>query len=285
MSVISLNGLPGKGKTLTGTYLALKHFKKENILIKQLIRKFKREPSIVNNVYSNYPILLNKKKKIYSNKISIYDLKNQWSLLPDSLVIIDEVQLFYDSDDFKIFPRIIANYNQAHRHFLVKDIIYISQHPSRIVKKLRNVMSEYYRIKTVFKIPILKIGFVTARVTYEFEDYDMAFSKDKELRKLKEIKTKVFFMNFRKVYKAYDTIYLYPLNKDKPRLNKGKWQSLVLDNEEKTSLNKALFRSQSDQKGAQDRKELIESKLEEKGSSNDEKKHEQEIPQFNFFTD
>ena len=100
-----------------------------------------------------------------------------------------------------------------------------------------------------------------------------------------EIKTKVFFMNFRKVYKAYDTIYLYPLNKDKPRLNKGKWQSLVLDNEEKTSLNKALFRSQSDQKGAQDRKELIESKLEEKGSSNDEKKHEQEIPQFNFFTD
>ena len=171
MSVISINGLPGKGKTLTGTMIALKHFKKENNSLKRLIRKIKKESVYVNNVYSNYPILLNKRKKIYSNRVSIYDLKNQYSFQPNSLIIIDEIQLFYDSDEFKTFPRIIANFNQAHRHFLIKDIIYISQHPSRVVKKLRNVVSEYYRIKTKIMIPILKIGIITCRVTYEFEDY------------------------------------------------------------------------------------------------------------------
>ena len=52
MSVIFLNGLPGRGKNLTGTYLAIKHLKKDK----------QRKPKIVNNVYSSYPILLDKRK-------------------------------------------------------------------------------------------------------------------------------------------------------------------------------------------------------------------------------
>ena len=69
MSVISINGLPGKGKTLTGTMIALKHFKKENNSLKRLIRKIKKESVYVNNVYSNYPILLNKRK---NKKVNSY---------------------------------------------------------------------------------------------------------------------------------------------------------------------------------------------------------------------
>lgn len=241
MSVISINGLPGKGKTLTSTMLALKHFKKENTFIKRTLRKIKKKEVYLNNVYSNFPICLNKRKNIYSNRISIYDLKNQFSFLPNSIIIIDEIQLFYDSDEYKTFPKIIANFNQAHRHFLIKDIIYISQHPSRVVKKLRNVVSEYYRIKTLFRIPILNIGFISCRITYEFEDYENSFTKDKELRKLKDIKSKVFFCNFRKVYKSYDTIYLYPLNKDKPLLNHGTYTSLILPTDDKKLLSDVLF--------------------------------------------
>lgn len=241
MSVISINGLPGKGKTLISTHLALKHFKKENTIIKKIVRKIKKQDVIMNNVYSNFPICLNKRKKIYSNRVSINDLKNQYSFLPNSLIIIDEIQLFYDSDEYKIFPRIIANFNQAHRHFLIKDIIYISQHPSRVVKKLRNVVSEYYRIKTNFMIPILKIGFISCRITYEFEDYEMSFTKDRDLRKLKDIKSKIFFINFRKVFKAYDTIYLYPLNENKPKINKGTYNNVFLPEEDKEELESFLF--------------------------------------------
>ena len=241
MSVISINGLPGKGKTLTSVHLAIKHYKNQNKFFSKLIRKLQRKDVIYNSVYSNFPICLDKRKKIYSNRVSVYDLMNQSSFLPDSLIIIDEIQLFYDSDEYKTFPRIIANFNQAHRHFGIKDIIYISQHPSRVVKKLRNVVSEYYRIKTVFRLPILNFGFISARVTYEFEDYELSFTKDSELRKMKDIKSKIFFVNFRKAFKSYDTCYLRPLNADKPLLEHGNYKSIDLDDNDINVLSEKLF--------------------------------------------
>ena len=241
MSVISINGLPGKGKTLLSTHLAIKHFKNQNKFFPKTIRKLQRKEVIYNSVYSNFPICLDKRKKIYSNRVSVYDLMNQNSFLPDSLIIIDEIQLFYDSDEYKTFPRIIANFNQAHRHFGVKDIVYISQHPSRVVKKLRNVVSEYYRIKTVFRIPIINLGFISARVTYEFEDYELSFTKDSELRKMKDIKSKIFFVNFRKAFKSYDTCYLRPLNADKPLLNHGNYKSIDLEDNDINVLSEKLF--------------------------------------------
>lgn len=241
MSVISINGLPGKGKTLTSVHLAIKHYKKQNKFISRIVRKLQRKDIIYNSVYSNFPILLDKRRKIYSNRVSVYDLMNQYSFLENSLIIVDEIQLYYDSDEYKVFPRIIANFNQAHRHFLIKDIIYISQHPSRVVKKLRNVISEYYRIKSIFRLPILNIGFITARVTYEFEDYELSFTKDSELRKMKDIKSKIFFVNFRKVYKSYDTCYLRPLNADKPLINHGSYNSIDLDDQDINVLSEKLF--------------------------------------------
>ena len=241
MSVISINGLPGKGKTLTSVHLAIKHYKKQNRFLSRIVRKLQRKDIIYNSVYSNFPILLDKRRKIYSNRVSVYDLMNQYSFLENSLIIVDEIQLYYDSDEYKVFPRIIANFNQAHRHFLIKDIIYISQHPSRVVKKLRNVISEYYRIKSIFRFPILNIGFITARVTYEFEDYELSFTKDSELRKMKDIKSKIFFVNFRKVYKSYDTCYLRPLNADKPLINHGSYNSIDLDDQDINVLSEKLF--------------------------------------------
>ena len=241
MSVISINGLPGKGKTLLSTHLAIKHFNDQNKFLRRLIRKLRRQPSIYNSVYSNFPICLDKRRKIYSNRVSVYDFMNKNSFLENSLIIIDEIQLFYDSDEYKSFPKIIANFNQAHRHFGIKDIIYISQHPSRVVKKLRNVVSEYYRIKTMFRIPILNFGFISARVTYEFDDYEMSFSKDSELRKMRDIKSKVFFVNFRKAFKSYDTCYLRPLNSDKPLLNHGNYSSIDLESNDLDLLSEKLF--------------------------------------------
>ena len=80
MALKVLCGVPGSGKTLNATRLAIQHYKKENSFIKRLIIKLgvllhvKRAKieeiyrsrfyhSFVNNVYSSYPILLDKKKK------------------------------------------------------------------------------------------------------------------------------------------------------------------------------------------------------------------------------
>ncbi len=245
MSVISINGLPGKGKTLTATALAIKYYNKQNGLLRKIVRKFRGLETTYNNIYSNYPILLNKRKKIYANKVSIYDLKNQYSFMPGALIIIDEIQLFYDSDEYKLFPKIIANFNQAHRHFGICDIIYISQHPSRVIKKLRNVVSEYYRIKMKLCLPVLKIGFITMRVTYEFEDYESSFTRDKDLKKLKDIKSKTIFMNFRKIFKSYDTCYLRPINASQPLIDKGTYSSLDMPDADVSMLRDVLFKNNS----------------------------------------
>ena len=131
MAVKIVSGVPGSGKTLYSVFLAKYHFKKENsklvkflrkliIKIKNLfifisnifrrIRKKEVEPykidvykkyiydnqGKVNNIYSNFPILLYtyfdkesmKFKKVYSNDISLWDLKGSYSFLPYSLILI-----------------------------------------------------------------------------------------------------------------------------------------------------------------------------------------------------
>ena len=120
-----ISGLPGKGKNVYATYLALKHYRKTNSLIKRGIRRIHHEKVWINNVYSSYPILLDKKKNVYSRQVNPDDLRNQYSFVPKALIIIDEIQSFYDSDEYKKFPKEIAVFNQFHRHFEIKDIYYI----------------------------------------------------------------------------------------------------------------------------------------------------------------
>lgn len=56
--------------------ICLHHYKKTNNLILRLIRKIKKEPIWINNVYSTYPILLKKtkKEKVYSNIVTILEI-------------------------------------------------------------------------------------------------------------------------------------------------------------------------------------------------------------------
>ena len=153
-----ISGLPGSGKNVYATYLAKKHFKRENNFFKRLTRRLRHEPVYFNNVYSNYPILLNGKKRIYSRFVSIDDLDGSCSFLENALIIIDEVQADFDSDEYKNFPKRIATFNQFHRHFGISDIYYISQHPDRIVKKLRDISCVFTKIQSFFVIPIIKLA-------------------------------------------------------------------------------------------------------------------------------
>lgn len=242
MSVIGLHGIPGCGKTVSGTAIGLKHFKKENRKIKQFIRYLKKEEIIVNNVFSNYPILLNKRKKIYSNVIGIDDLDNRYSFPKNSIIILDEVQAFYDSyRDFKKFPSGIATFFQFHRHFGIKDIYIICQHPRRLITYIRDVISQYHRIKKFLKLRILGIGIVCYRRSYEFEDFTDSFTKDKDLKKLLEIKTCFYVFKLRKVFKAFNSKYLYVLNADKPLPDLGNYNSLDLPEMVQIYLKNKLF--------------------------------------------
>lgn len=233
----AINGLPGYGKNVYATYLAKKHFRRTNFIVFRIIRKIKHEPVYINNVYTTYPVLLkkyskrSKKQDVYSNKITLYDLDNSYKFQKNAFIIVDEVQGFYDSEEYKDFPKSIATFNQFHRHFDIKDIIYISQHPSRIVKKLRNLISEYDKIRIFIHIPILNIAFIYYSRYFEFEDYGKYHHPKKEA---KTYDVKNWFAIFRTstVFKSYHSKYLNVLNKDKPKYSDKEFETLDLTEKE-----------------------------------------------------
>ena len=86
MEILCFSGIPGSGKTLDATSEALKHYRSENGLFRRILpillsklpgklgnkgkERLKYIHSFpynrINNVYSTYPILLDKKHNIYS---------------------------------------------------------------------------------------------------------------------------------------------------------------------------------------------------------------------------
>ncbi len=242
MSVIGIHGIPGCGKTVAVSSICLKHFNKTNSKLKQFIRYLRKKDIYINNVYTNYPVLLNKKHNIYSNVISIDDLDNRFSFLPNSIIVLDELQAFYDSyRDFKKFPSSISSFFQMHRHFGIKDIYVVSQHPRRMITYIRDVISQYHRIKYFFRFRLLNIGLIVYKRCYEFEDFTTSFTKDKDLKKMLEIKTKFYIFNLRKVFKSFNSRYLYVLNNNKPLPIYGCYTSLDIPDDMINYLNNKLF--------------------------------------------
>lgn len=235
--VTIISGIPGSGKNVRATYLAKRHYKKSNSLFRKFIRKLKHQSFKINNVYSTYPILLkkyskrSKKKDVYSNRVTIYDLVPDNRFEEDALIIIDETQAFYDSEEHKDFPKKIATFNQFHRHFGIKDIYYISQHPSRILKKLRILACEFDKIKTFINIPFLNIAFMHIVSYFEFEDYGK-YNHPKRETKTYDVKNRYLLFLSKKVFNSYDSKYLRVLNKDKPLYNSGTFDSLSLSESE-----------------------------------------------------
>lgn len=229
-----LSGIPGSGKNVIATRIALKHYKKTNSPIRRLIRKIMHKDTWVNNVYSTYPILLKKSKRkgnIYSNRVTIYDLIPNNRFLDHAKIIIDETQAFYDSEEHKDFPKEIAIFNQFHRHFGIDDIYYISQHPSRIMKKLRILACEFDKIKTFIAIPFIKLSFMHIVRYFEFDDYGK-YNHPKKEAKTYDVKNKYCLFFARKVFKSYDSKYLKVLNNTKPLYDRGTFNSLELTDKE-----------------------------------------------------
>lgn len=254
MEILNFCGIGGSGKTLDATNEAIKHYKKENNVIKKgiyvLFSKFKgklgeksREKlsyynmfpdGRINNVYSSYPILLDIKRNIYSNKWSIFDFNNNYSFLPNSVFIDDEIQLKIDSDEYddpkqKEEIKKIAKFMQSARHFGCNKIIITTQHPSRVFKKARNVTSRF--VKHAKLISIGGIGFIKQISYYLLEDYGKYIPRKRKLRKMLSFDFKISysFINFNRVYKSYDSRYLANYNYEKPLYNKGTYTSLKMD--------------------------------------------------------
>ncbi|MDD2519254.1 MAG: zonular occludens toxin domain-containing protein [Bacilli bacterium] len=258
MALVSYCGVPGSGKTLTATIMAKKHFKKENSKIKYFInwlfslfpierlktnyQYYNNFPlKKINNIYSNYPILLYKNKKknieIYSNTINLWHMNNNFSFLPNAFIVIDEVQLYADSDEYKdkdvnFKLSKVAKFLQAHRHYGIKTIIFTSQNPSRIFKKARNICDSYLKLKKVVNLPF-GISLVRGRGYYDLDYFGRYVPQDREERKRLPFEYYKFFKFFKraKIYNSYDSRYLSEYNYKKPIYDKGNYKKLKVDYE------------------------------------------------------
>lgn len=235
--ITCISGIPGSGKNVRATYLAKKAYKKNNNLLRRLIRRVKHEPVYQNNIYSTYPIILkkyskrSKKKDVYSNIVTLFDLVPDNRFQKHATIIIDETQSFFDSEEHKEFPKQIAVFNQFHRHFDVDDIYYITQHPSRLMKKLRILSCEFDKVKTFINIPFINIGFMHIINYFEFDDYGKYHHPKKEAKNY-DVKNKYKLFLTANVFKSYDSKYLRVLNQDKPLYDIGEYESLSLTKEQ-----------------------------------------------------
>lgn len=222
--VICVCGKPGSGKTLFTTYLLKKKFKKENNFI---IRHFKKN-KIFNNCFSNYPVLLS--KNIYSNKVNLLDFNCFNSWLMDSDIVLDEIQAYFDSTEYKSIPKSIAMNFQFHRHFGIHNIYCVSQDPSRIPKVFRILAQEYYQIKKHIRIPIFGIAIFSYVIWNREEDYNNPTNLTREQKKNinYEYKKRIKIFRYRKIYKSYDTKYLKTLVEDKPIFYNGSYNDKLL---------------------------------------------------------
>jgi hypothetical protein len=250
MSVIFVGGVPGSGKTLFCTSLAKSKFKKENFL---------RRKKVINNVFSNFPIQLSnyfskrkkyKKVKVidkvngklvknthlidknsYSRSCTLTDFNVYHKYIPDSVFIFDEFHAMYDSLDYKSFPRKVAKTFQFHRHFGIKDIYCVCQHPSRLVKQVRILVDEFYRIKKFIKIPIIGIGIFKYTIYYNFEDYGKSTKVKKEDVQY-DFNCKIKIVRYKKLFKSYDTKYMKALVEESEYLESKPYKSLTLTKED-----------------------------------------------------
>lgn len=213
MSVIAICGLPGSGKTLFATYLQLKYYKKQNSFIKRFIRKIKHEDKFFNTSFTNYPILLNKRRNQFSNIVGFYDLDSLDKFPVNIDLVFDEIQMYFDSLDYKQFPKNIRTFIQLHRHFAINNIYVLSQHPSRIVKQLRILVCEFYEVVKSIRLP-LGFMFLRYNIYYNYEDFGKPVNVKKN-EVVYRFKKRFKIFRYKKIYKSYDTCYMRRLQDDK----------------------------------------------------------------------
>jgi hypothetical protein len=217
MAIISVNGLNRKGKTANATYLAVKTYKKHNSIIRKLIE---RRIHNQNTIFSNYPILLDRKKKVYSHAIDPRQLTMRYKLPSGSVIIIDEIQRYWDSTEHDKVPKGLKTLFQHHAHGDILKIIVISQDPGRIPITIRQLCESYTKHRFFIKIPLIPLFVSYATEYYREVDYGAYHHASKEARNYdyKNILKLIYSPNvkgrydskyFRVMFESLDMIPLY----------------------------------------------------------------------------
>ena len=183
-----LFGLPGSGKSLLLSYIAYRAVNGKSINF----HGFNISTTKYERVYTNFPC--EGAYKLDFDLFGVADFRN-------CLILIDEIQLFADSRNFRNFGDNLKYFFSMHRHFKV-DIVACSQSFSSVDCRIRSLTHKLYYIDGVGKFVRVReiISYFDVYKTIQ-EGYDYA----------RGFNTKYFFAP--RLYKYNDT---YATIKDIP---------------------------------------------------------------------
>jgi hypothetical protein len=138
-----------------------------------------------------------------------------------SLIICDETQRYFDSREFKTFPKELGIFFQHHRHASIDNIILVTQHPKRIDNKMRDLAECYRKYRTFIALPFFPIGFLSYTNYYEAEEYGKFHRMKRELRNYDLDNHFRFFLvssmfphyNSKYYHVIFDDLEDFPINK------------------------------------------------------------------------
>lgn len=150
-TIVCLTGSPGSGKTLNGTLLAIKSYKRQNFLNKVnkltfgTLALFIPKASHKAHIYSNVPICIGMKKKkpIFSEVLKAEHILMQEPLPEYCTVFIDEIGSFASQWDYDN-PLVQSNlqiFIRFYRHFIGTEragLVCTDQSADFIAKVIRN---------------------------------------------------------------------------------------------------------------------------------------------------
>lgn len=138
--VSGIFGLPGVGKSLICSWLAYRAINGKSINVHGFsvgyFNKYQR-------VYTNFPC--KGAYKLDFDELGLADYNN-------CLIVIDEIQLFSDSRNFRNFGENLTWFFTCHRHQRI-DVVWCTQHPQAVDKRIRSVTDRlYYLDRTLFDL-------------------------------------------------------------------------------------------------------------------------------------
>lgn len=220
-------GLPGSGKSYALTYLAYKYIKRGK------------------TVFTNFPV-----RGAY--KVNVADLK-EYELPQNSMILIDEAGLYYNTRDWKNFDKESFILFTQHRKKGL-DLILAVQSPKRVDISIREVVNYYHWATSPFLVPYFKY--------YTYIDAEEVRT-DKHLRSFRYFKLK-------RVFDLYNTMHEHQNRNQKETLTFEQWDLAPLP--KKTNLLERIKQKRKRKK--QEENEQFENLSEENktfwGADNDE---------------
>ncbi len=130
--ISAIFGLPGSGKSLLLSYIAFRAVSGKKINFHGLYLSTAK----YDRVYTNFPC--DGAYKLDFETLGKADYKN-------CLMLIDEIQLFADSRNFKTFGDHLKYFFSMHRHDKI-DIVYASQSFDNVDKRIRSLTDRLYYV-------------------------------------------------------------------------------------------------------------------------------------------